>query len=121
MRAADGDRLAEAHQLGEHFGTPHDRQQFFARGLDLGVGFLDGSRHDDHLGVADVLGLVADEALDAFIAQPLHIGAVRLIGALHLVAEIVQHLGDAAHADAADADEMNEADRLWHLHARVLL
>ena len=29
------------------------------------------------------------------------------IGAGNLVAEVQQHLGDAAHADAADADEMN--------------
>jgi hypothetical protein len=33
----------------------------------------------------------------------------------------VQHFGDAAHADAADADEMHKADRLRHLHVRVLL
>ena len=29
------------------------------------------------------------------------------IGSRNLVAEIQQHLGDAAHADAADAYEMN--------------
>ena len=40
------------------------------------------------------------------------IGAVGEVAALHPVAEIVQHLGDAAHADAADADEMERADRL---------
>ena len=62
---------------------------------------------------------MADEALDALVAQPLHIGAVGLVRTLHRVAEIVQHLGDAAHADAADPDEMDEADRLRHLHCRV--
>ena len=62
---------------------------------------------------------MADEALDALVAQPLHIGAVGLVGTLHGIAEIVQHLGDAAHADAADPDEMDEADRLRHLHCRV--
>ena len=69
--------------------------------------------------VAEVFGAVADEALDALVAQPLHIGAVGLVGALHAIAEIVQHLGDAAHADAADADEMHEADCLRHLHCRA--
>ena len=29
------------------------------------------------------------------------------IGAGNLVAEVQQHLGNAAHADAADADKMN--------------
>ena len=121
MRAADGDRLAEAHQLGQHLGAPHDRQQLLARGLELGVGLLDRGRDDDDFGIAEILGAVADEARDALVAQPLHIGAVGLVGALHAIAEIVQHLGDAAHADAADADEMHRADCLRHLHARCLL
>ena len=119
VRAADGDRLAEAHQLGQHLGAPHDRQQLLARGLQLRIGFLDRGRDDHDFGVAEVLGAVADEALDALVAQALHVGAVGLVGALHAVAEIVQHLGDAAHADAADADEMHQADRLRHLHARA--
>src|SRR5690606_21254113 len=57
---------------------------------------------------------------DALVAQALHIGAVGLVGALHLIAQIVQHLCDAAHADAANADEMHDADCLRHFHARVL-
>src|SRR5690606_16073234 len=57
---------------------------------------------------------------DALVAQALHIGAVGLVGALHLIAQIVQHLCDAAHADAANADEMHDADCLRHLHARIL-
>src|SRR5579883_632586 len=49
---------------------------------------------------------IADGDQHAEIAQPLDVGALGLVGALHHVAEIDQHLGDAAHADAADADEM---------------
>ena len=119
MRAADRDRLAEAHQLGQHLGAAHDRQQLLARRVQFGIGLLDRGRHDDDFGLAEVLGPVADEALDALFAQALHIGAVGLVGALHAVAEIAQHLGDAAHADAADADEMHQPDRLRHLHAVI--
>ena len=117
MRAADGDRLAEAHQLGQHLGAPHDWQELLARGNEFRVGFLDRGRHDDDLGLAEVLRLVADEAGDALVAQALHVGAVGLVRALDLIAEVVQHLGDAAHADAADADEMDQPDCLRHLHA----
>src|SRR6185437_5302519 len=53
---------------------------------------------------------MADLDADAERAQALHIGAVGDIAALHLIAEVVQNLGDAAHADAADADEMQRAD-----------
>ena len=42
--------------------------------------------------------------------KPLDVGAVRHVGALHRVAEVGQDLGDAAHADAADADEVDRAD-----------
>src|SRR5207247_1829496 len=39
---------------------------------------------------------------------------------LHHIAEIHQHLGDAAHADAADPDEMNRADVTRQFHAVAL-
>ena len=80
------------------------------------IALLDGGRDHDDGGVVEVLGLVADEALDALVAQALDVGAVGLVGALHLVAEVVQHLGDAGHADAADADEVHGADVARHLH-----
>src|SRR5262245_49110456 len=57
---------------------------------------------------------MADEAVDAFVAQPLHIGAVRLVRALHAVTEIVQHFGDPAHAD-----EMHRSNCPRHLHSRA--
>ena len=60
---------------------------------------------------------MADENLDAEPAQPLDVGAVGLVGAAHLVAEIDQHFGDAAHANPADADEMDGAEFVGKLHA----
>ena len=41
---------------------------------------------DDDLGVADIFGAVADEALDALVAQALDVGALGLVRALHLIA-----------------------------------
>ena len=43
-------------------------------------------------------------------AQAGDVVALGDVAALHRVAEIVQHLGDAGHADAADADEVDGAD-----------
>ncbi|MNI44853.1 hypothetical protein D3C73_992490 [compost metagenome] len=60
---------------------------------------------------------MTNEDFDALVTKTLHIGTVRLIGALHLVPQIMQHFGNAAHADATDTDEMYEANGLWHLHA----
>ena len=49
---------------------------------------------------------MADGDLDAQFAQALDVGALRRVRSLDLVTEIVHDLGDAAHADAANADEM---------------
>src|SRR5690606_16934357 len=54
-----------------------------------------------------VAGVVANQHLDPARAQPLHRSAFGEVGALHAVAEVVHHFGDARHADAADADEMD--------------
>ena len=74
-----------------------------------------------HVGAVDVLGLVADHDLDALLAQPLDVGVVGGVRALHGVAEIAQHLGDAAHADAADADEVDGSDFARQSHGRFLM
>ena len=84
-----------------------------------GLVFFDRGGDHNHLGLAQIPGAVADETFDALVAQPLDIGAVGLIGALDRVAEIVQHLGNTAHADAADADEMHDAYALRHLHVEA--
>ncbi len=52
---------------------------------------------------------MAHKAGDALFAQALHIGIVRRIRALNGIAEFREHLGNAGHADAADADEMDRA------------
>src|ERR687885_68731 len=54
----------------------------------------------------------------ASISARRHIGVLAEIAALHPVTEIVQHLGDAAHPDAADSDEMNRPCLTRHLHAK---
>src|SRR5690242_6154092 len=53
---------------------------------------------------------MADRHLDAVLGQTARIGALGDVAALDLVAEIVQHLGDAGHADTADADKMQKTD-----------
>src|SRR4029450_5631335 len=59
---------------------------------------------------------MADLDGDAHGAQALDVGVVGLIAAAHLVAEAVHDLSDAAHADAADADEVDHAHGKGELH-----
>src|SRR5206468_459168 len=53
---------------------------------------------------------------DALLAQPRDIAAFGGVRALHGITQITQHLGDAAHADAADPDEMNGSDLARQSH-----
>ena len=53
---------------------------------------------------------MADEHLGAQLLQPFGIGAGLGVGPLHRIAGAHHDLGDAAHADAPDADEVHGAD-----------
>ena len=74
---------------------------------DLRVVGAHRAGHDDHVGARDVLGAVADADAGAQRRQPARDVALAHVRAGDRVAEVQQHLGDARHADAADADEMD--------------
>ena len=112
----------EAHQFGQHFRAAHDRQVAGRAPRPVpGLSRLIAVETTTTCAVADVLQPVADRNLDAVLAQARDIGVVAEVRALHLVAEIVQHFGNAAHADAADADEMDGAEVARQFHACLLL
>jgi hypothetical protein len=52
---------------------------------------------------------VAVQASDAAAAQALEIGAVLEVAPLHPIAPGMHDLGDGAHADAADAHDVEQA------------
>ncbi|MPL96742.1 hypothetical protein SDC9_42924 [bioreactor metagenome] len=110
MGAGDRDVRLQPHQLGQHLGAAHHRQLAPARLLELGVALLDrrGDHHHRDV-VGDVLGALTLVEGGAQLDQP--VGDLRglRVRALHLVAERHQHFGDARHADAADADEVDRA------------
>src|ERR671919_735014 len=54
-------------------------------------------------------GIVPDQAGDAVGAQALQIGAVLEVASLHAITARMHHLGDGAHADAADAYDVKQA------------
>src|ERR1700690_116244 len=74
---------------------------------DLGVPSIDGRGRDHDFGAGYVLGTVAFENERAQILKAIRDYRSLEIRPRNLVAEIQQHLGNPAHADAADAYEMN--------------
>src|SRR3990172_193969 len=66
------------------------------------------------MGRRDVLRPVADEDLAAQLLQPLRGVRFLHVRTGDLVAQIQEHLGDAAHTDAADADKMDVFNLFEH-------
>src|SRR5690606_5305345 len=97
--------------------TWHHRDAFGAGSDDLGVVALDRGGRDHGLGPLDIGRVVARVHGDAQRGQAPRGGAFLLVGTRHGIAQVVQDLGDAAHARAADADEMDVLDGVLHADA----
>ena len=109
MGARHRDAVAKAHQLGEHLRAGHHREVPAPRLDHFGVVGSDGGRHDDDLGAGDMSSIVADIHVYPEPAQACGHRAGRAIRAGDFESEGVQHLRDAPHSRAADANEMDPA------------
>ena len=122
MRSGHGNGAFKAHQLGQHLGAAHHGNARLKGGRHLWIIALDRRAGDNHRRIAQILALVANHYRDAAGAQPFHHIPLGNVGALHPVAQIVHHLGNARHANAANADEMDRADFCANaLHHRASL
>jgi hypothetical protein len=107
VAAGDRDPVLQAHQLGQHLGAADDRQARRARGHDLAVGLGHGRRTHDDIGAADVVRRMADVDARPQLLQPIGRRRPVQVAAADGEAEVQQHLGDAAHADAADGYQVD--------------
>src|SRR5581483_1566339 len=114
VRAGDGDAALQPHQFAEHFRARYHRYFRRARGDDFRIVARHRRGNDDDIGARDALGRVADVHRDAELREPAGIRAFARIRARHLIALVVQHFRDAAHAGPADADEMHALDPITH-------
>ena len=104
----DRHRVSEAHQLAEHFRSRNHRDAVRERRGDFRILAVDGARHHHDIRLSEILRGMARENPGAEAREPLGHGVRLQVRALYLVAEIEQHFGDAAHAGAADADQVNQ-------------
>ena len=106
MCARNADRVLQPRDLGQHVSPAHDRNTCGARRIDLWIARLDRGGDDYRAGPLHILGGVPDEDLRAPLAQALDIVGLAYVRALHLIAHRDHDIGDARHADAANADNM---------------
>ena len=110
VRTCDRDTEAEAHELSQHLGARDDRNAYLLRGAYFRVVIGDGGRTHQHIAVSHCGSIVADGDAHTEAAQAPDRRVLRHVRAGNLVAQVVQHFSDAAHAGAADADQANAAD-----------
>ena len=106
MRAAHRDAPSRIHYPSQGLSPPDDRDGPAASLLQLDVVSRDGGRDDHHVGIADVRGPVPDGDRDTGLFQKGHIARGLEIRPRHPVAAVMEDKGDATHAGAAHADEM---------------
>ena len=125
MRSRNGKRLQTGSQIREHLSTMPNGQAAFLRGAKFDVVLEDSSGDNDDIGAVifadacDIGGIVADINGHARLAKLLRITAVADVGTRDDKTLIVGDLGDTAHANTTDADEMNRRDFI-HVHAQSL-
>ena len=106
MASGDRDAVLQPHQLGQQFAARNDGNQQAARFLHLRIGGIHGGTHHNRLGAGNVGGRVTFVNPRAERRQPFRGGAQLQVRPADLISQIQQHLGDAAHANAADSDEV---------------
>ena len=118
VRAGDRDALLQAHQLGQHQRARHDGNAALARGDDFRVvGAPPRSTRRRRRRRATFAAAWPIAIVDAEPRETARHRALGEIGARHAIALRREHLGDAAHAGAADADEVHALDLVLHRRA----
>ena len=107
MHARDRDAVLQPHELGQHLGPLDDRDLARPRLDDFRILLVDGGAGDHHSRSHHVGGGVALKNRRAQRGQPVGNRRAAQVGAGDGIAEGQQDLGDAAHADAANPNEMN--------------
>src|SRR5690606_27998754 len=104
----------ETHQLGQHHGTGHYRDGAAARLHHLGIALVDGGGDNDDIGLFQILTCMPLEYQRSKFLQTLRYAVTGQVGTADAESKIQQHLGDAAHAGAADTDKMNVLHSMFH-------
>ena len=110
VRSGNRDSALKPHQFCQHLCAPHNRNARLKRCDHFGISALHSSRGNNHRDAFDIFCPLAN--LDANTArdQPLNAWPLRKIRALHAVAQIVHHLSNAGHANAANSDKVDRAN-----------
>ena len=106
VAAGDGDAVLQAHQLGQQFAARDHGNAEAAGFLHFGIRLVDSGTHHQGLRAVQIFRVVPFENGRPQGDQAIGCGGQLQVRAGDRIAEIQQHLGDTAHADAADSREV---------------
>ena len=105
--SGNGDAVFQAHQFREHLCARDHRNLPVVRFDDFRIVGLHGGGSHLHVGAIGVRRLVTPINRGAQVFQPFRDVRKLYVGPGNGIAQGQKDFGDAAHADAADADQMN--------------
>jgi hypothetical protein len=112
--ARNRNALLQPHEFGQHHRARHDRNALGARGHHLRIVRLDRGRRHDRIRALDILSRMTLRDLCTQFRQAQRCRIAAEVRSGYGVAEVEQHLCDAAHAGTADANEVNIFDFMFH-------
>ena len=110
VRARNGDGPFQADELRQHVRPAHHGNGARPRRIHFRVAALDRGRDHQRTNAFDILGLVPNHDLGAALGQAIRVRARLHVRAGNLIAKVDHHLGDARHANAANAHKMDRTD-----------
>ena len=106
MHPGDGDAVLQPHQLSQHLGALNHLNLVRPRLQHLGIIRMNSGTGHHHRGSGHVRGIMSLVDRCAHPGKPVSHRRAAQIGARNLHVQVKQNLGNAAHADAADADKV---------------
>src|SRR5437016_5682453 len=110
MHTGDSNAVLQAHEFSKHLRARNDWDVIRPRRRNLRILTRNRRTRDHNFSPGHIFSTMSDEDNGAQTRQTLRNLGIAEIRTRNFVAEVQQHLGDAAHADAADADKMNALD-----------
>ena len=108
VRAGDGDGVyVIAHERAEENAAAHDGHTRFSCGDEFFIVVRDGVGVDDEIGILNIVTALADDQVDAALAEHLGMFVLLAIRTGHEIVLRIEQRRNSRHGHSADADKVN--------------
>ena len=105
----DGHVRFQAHQFRQHFGAAHNRQALRTCCIVFSVTGFDRTRDHHNIRILKIFSSLPDENFSPQTGQTIRDFGCLQVRALHSIAMVQKHFGNAGHANAANPHKVKRA------------